>query len=328
MDLPEDIKLPWYRPRGWTITLDAYEYHGKNWHAWQERLRRKVEAKGRGLVLGMTRDGGSYAGSEIKIVAKNRRVAQGALKLIWLGYLLSTREVTDVEKHYVIPPDNSEPWPEDHPAYGERRPTGVTTHGLTIAALIGARLSQRKVWQSAAWSYYYACKMCPVTWRDTHPYYSDYRPIAKSAEEFVLYAKSIATAYSVIEDLGLEIRASPQNPSAFPNGTRNSKVLDNLRTRLEKAGVDPDWQVVWRVRNARTRLSNQRPVLGAPAEWARSSIRDKMISTVDALYHASFLRSKASAHASNRLTRSLSIYDVENVQDLARCILMQAIGCG
>ena len=52
-----------------------------------------------------------------------------------------------------------------------------------------------------------------------------------------------------------------------------------------------------------------------------------MITTTEGLYLSSFLRSKAAAHGTHKFTRSLSIYDVCNVQQVAWCVLMQAIGC-
>ena len=271
---------------------------------------------------------GAYVDSEISILAKSRRDAQYALKLILLGDLLANREQPNMALYYVVPPDESEPSPEDHPAFGQHRLLSRASTGLTNAALIGARLSQRKSWQSAAWKYFYACDQCPIEWRDTHPYYSDYRPISGNPEEFIRYANSIVAAYSVMEHLGFEIRASKDNPSILADGSPNRKVREDVHARLRDGNVNPEWPVVWQVRAPLTRLTMKRKVPGTKADWATRSIRDKMIPTIDALYHDSFLRSKVGAHAANSLTKSLSIYDVHNVQQLAWCILMQTIGCG
>lgn len=259
LDNPQDIKLPRYKARGWDLHFDVAEYKGRiedpRFRRWELALRSDREKHNLPApVLSLTPNG-VYADAEISIRAKDRTVAQYALKLILLGELLATREQVDMEGHYVVPPDSSEPWPEDHPAIGARRVEYRMSSGLTNAALIGARLSQRNKWQSAAWKYFYACKQCPISWRDTHPHYSDYRPISGNPEEFVLYANSIVSAYSVIEDLGLELRADKKNPSLLPGGVKNPKPLHDLEKRLRVTGVDPNWEVPWQLRTPHSRLT-------------------------------------------------------------------------
>ena len=65
---------------------------------------------------------------------------------------------------------------------------------------------------------------------------------------------------------------------------------------------------------------------GERPSWAGYSVRDRMINVVDAVHRASILRSRVSSHRMHSLTRSLTIYDVVNVQGLARSLLMDALG--
>jgi hypothetical protein len=64
-------------------------------------------------------------------------------------------------------------------------------------------------------------------------------------------------------------------------------------------------------------------------EWARGDIRDREIKMSHAIYYSSFLRSKVAAHAfsSNKeilkRIKTLSAYDVFNVQSLARQLLLE-----
>ena len=73
-------------------------------------------------------------------------------------------------------------------------------------------------------------------------------------------------AYSVLEDLGLEVRANGERPSMI-KGVKNPIVWDDLRSRLVTAQVAPDWEVAtagthviegqpmsWRTREAMARL--------------------------------------------------------------------------
>jgi hypothetical protein len=69
------------------------------------------------------------------------------------------------------------------------------------------------------------------------------------------------------------------------------------------------------------------PVIAQPAPWSAWRVRDDEMELVDAVALSSFLRSKISTHRANkRLLRVLSVYDVANVQFLARRLLLETLG--
>lgn len=55
-------------------------------------------------------------------------------------------------------------------------------------------------------------------------------------------------------------------------------------------------------------------------------MRDVYVEVIDGIAYASWLRSSISAHRLPRLARSLTTYDVANVQHLARRLLLEVLG--
>ncbi|MCX6640932.1 MAG: hypothetical protein NTW14_10710 [bacterium] len=133
-------------------------------------------------------------------------------------------------------------------------------------------------------------------------------------------------AYSAIEEMGLEIRANRDRPSKI-NGKWNPVVLDDLRDRLLKAGIDINEPLIWIQRGKPTRLEpEQLPEDMKKVEWARGQIRDKDICLYDAIAKSSRLRSKISTHKVPSSINHLSIQDVINIQALARRLILESLG--
>ena len=159
-----------------------------------------------------------------------------------------------------------------------------------------------------------------------HPRYGSTFPVESDPVDFATIAQAIVTAFSAIEELDLQVKASAENPSR--HGKKwNPKVLCELETRLQKAGIDFDEPFAWTVRGGRTRIERDFPPLsGERASWSQYGIRDRSVSLVDAISYAGLLRSGVSAHRISRRTRSLRGYDVHNVQDLARRLILETMG--
>jgi hypothetical protein len=143
----------------------------------------------------------------------------------------------------------------------------------------------------------------------------------------VYLANSVTLAYSAIEELGLEIRASQKNPSKMPGGTWNPNVKAELERRLQKSGINISGRQVWTLRGPKTRIEKMRPPpsVGKPS-WARGNVRDVNIRLIDALALASWLRSWTTTHRFTKTARSLTVYDAHNVQSLARYLILDKLG--
>lgn len=175
-----------------------------------------------------------------------------------------------------------------------------------------------------------SCQIYSPDVRSLDPAEGVHFAISRFFEDHVTFAYAIISAYSVVEELGLEVRASKEQPSHGSDGRWNSAVLSELQGRLRDSNVNFSEPIPWHLRGTPTRLERaKRPELKGKLSWTRGPIRDREMEIVDAINHASWLRSKISSH---RLTKaklspsSLSPYDVANVQHLARRLLLERLG--
>lgn len=139
------------------------------------------------------------------------------------------------------------------------------------------------------------------------------------------------SAFSVIEELGLEIRSSSKNPrfTDADNGTWNEKVLKDIQQRLEKSGLSSELTFDWIYRGSPTRIENKiKPFFGFESQWVDygEEVRDKTLTFPEAIHNASYLRNYIAAHKFNELTQYISPYDVFNIQGLARQLILRKLG--
>jgi len=150
------------------------------------------------------------------------------------------------------------------------------------------------------------------------------------------FAYAIITAYSVIEELGLDVRASKDNPSTLENGEWNPLVLNDLVNRLTRSNIDITQNIQWMIRGEKTKIEQDKPIKTVSlTEWADSdnnsdslqiSNKDSYIYIPDAINFISFLRSKISSHCVKDRIMDLSVFDVANAQFLAQRLLLEKVG--
>jgi hypothetical protein len=202
----------------------------------------------------------------------------------------------------------------------------LSTTDIPRACAIAAKASRRRMWVYGVAKYKFSLGVQAVHIMDLEPWHSPHLPVSSFPDDHVRFSHAIVAAHSVLEDLGLEIRATAQNPSRI-KGKWNSVVKQDLEDRLIKAGVDLKEQLLWTVRGPKRKIETIRPIPpGRRAPWSAWIIRDTEIPIVDAIARADWLRDKIASHSVKDLTRSLSPYDVENVQHLARRLLLETLG--
>ena len=152
------------------------------------------------------------------------------------------------------------------------------------------------------------------------------RFVFESSEHHVRCAYAIILAYSVLEEISLEMRASREAPSMV-GGKWNPKVKKELESRLTQAGIGLSETVLWTIRDTPTKIERTRSLdIRSKARWSNWKVRDSEVEIVDAIAYASWMRSKVSAHRLRELAQSLSYYDVSNIQHLARRLLLEVLG--
>lgn len=297
-----------YKARGWTICFED----------------EPCDATYRSSL---TFEGKTYPAKAVIIHAASRERAQQAADAIHASVGLMTGELPWFGQTVVIPrdPESAEHDDGQHDTHPGR--DRVSGGDLPLACLIAVRASYRRAYQHALFKYALSCQTFPTSGMGLRP--SGWWParfVFDSAQHHVRCAYAIVLAYSVLEELSLELRASRDNPSSI-GGKWNPRVKRELEARLEKAGIDLSETVLWILRDTPTRIERTRAARAqSRAEWAGLKVRDSEVAVVDAIAYTSWLRSRVSAHKLGDLAGSLSYYDVLNAQHLARRVLLERLG--
>jgi hypothetical protein len=143
--------------------------------------------------------------------------------------------------------------------------------------------------------------------------------------DHIMMGYSIIISYSIIEELGLDVRATKDNPSSI-NGKWNPGVISSLRSRLVQVGVNPDESIDWLSRAGSIRPFKKETVVEGACEWNNGTdILDVKLNIVDAILEISYVRSCLAAHANTFRLRSIHPIDVQNANHLARILLMDVL---
>ena len=265
-----------------------------------------------------------YPAKAIVIHARSSERAQYVADMIFAAYCLHDAELPFFGRSQISPfsPDSFPNEPEH--IYESPKPV----YALFLrACLVAAKASFRKNRQYALFKFLLSRQILPIQLMSLDPSHWWPGPFVLNSSEYHIHcAYAIVIAYSILEELGLEIRASAQNPSTI-NGKWNPVVKSDLENRLIKAGVNLSEKIYWDMRDTPTKIERVRtPKTQAKAEWAYGKIRDAKMEIVDAIAYANWLRSKVSAHKLREFAGSLSYYDATNVQLLARRLLLETLG--
>jgi hypothetical protein len=262
----------------------------------------------------------------IVINARNEKSAQKILDLITFSRCLIYEEYYDplTDRNFLDIQGKKQPKTIEERV---RKVTGSSFGHFQLACRLASKASYRKKFQFAILKCILSSQCYYINSHDLDP--SEWHPepfVLDSIEYIVRCSQAITLAYSVLEELGLEIRASNDKP-AIIHGKWNPIVREELIKRLIKAGINISENAVWMRRGTPTKLERKRPlIMPTKTEWAGNITRDCYIELIDAIARASWLRSKVSAHKINELTYSINFYDVANVQYLARRLLLDSVG--
>lgn len=281
--------------------------------------------------------GGEYVGDrlypfkEVIVSARNQTAAQRALDTI-----MGARNLIEGSSFFrmlsggpqIVSPvkEGARGTADDAPS---ERPAFHSSPNLPLACLIAAKVSRRLRFVYALARLEISMEILSAPTIELDPIHSLNIPKSVFPEDHIRMATAIVSANAAIEELGLTIRASSQNPSRI-NGAWNPTVRNELEQRLTRAGINLSEQIYWNLRGRRTRIEIRRaPEISQLARWAiKNVVRDGQMHVSDAIAYASFLRSSIAAHTSGDkgYLRVLSVYDVANVQFLARRLLLESLG--
>jgi hypothetical protein len=234
------------------MSIDRSQYkpeqlRGRNW-----RVRFSPPAD-RSTASYFTRRGNrDVAAKEILIVAESETVARRAVSRI-LGAMTLLQGSSSVIADLPLVRQ------QDQDSAVKRLHNGAwSISGLPLACRIAVQASRRRRLEYALAKFKLSSETSSFDWIDLDPDHSETIPRWHRAEDHVRLATAIVLAYSVIEELGLEVRASDKKQSSI-NGQWNPEVKQELENRLRRARIDLSNPVVWSVRGGKSRLETERP---------------------------------------------------------------------
>lgn len=262
-------------------------------------------------------------GREVVISARSQKAAQSALNLIvsslYLGAggppLLSVPFLVHRKGEPLIDLDSL-----------CRRRQEMSAASIPLGCYIAARASRHRRITYAIAKYRFSISTYSTESVDLEPWSAPHLKVSTFVDDHIMFAYAILAAYSAIEDVGAELRASAMKPSRIGDAW-NPVVREELEARLRSLGVNVDEPILWTLRGPKRRTESRREVpIITRMHWASGPVRDADVAIIDAIAYADWLRDKATAHAAGRLTEVLSPYDVANVQHLARRVILERLG--
>ncbi len=264
----------------------------------EDNQKSGVFCKGRGWQIGFEPNPScniSTAGEpakEIVIYAQSEERAQYVANLVLAAHCLYTGDLLTDEDRTVFT-NRAETTDEIYQQVIAGGHNCIGVHNLPVSCLIAAKASQKFIHQYAVFKYLLSFRTVPLWSRYLDPQgeWIPGKAITVSAKEHVFYANAITQAYSVLEELSLEIRASTKEPS-MKNGKWNPKVKNDLEKRLTAASINLSEHLLWHLRDTPTKIERERkPAVQQKTEWASYKVRDVYVNVIDAIAYASWLRS-------------------------------------
>lgn len=269
---------------------------------------------------------GEHIAPQIVVEASSRLAAQRVFGLLRAAMTIIDGSIfADVEDGIVVPQnrrkleDLSE---DDLIASGHNT---MSRDHVVLAARLASALSRRRFLSYAAFKQKLSYEIASANMMELHPRYNPKGfAVSASLSDHVRLASAITLAYSSIEELGLEPRAKNNKNIKAKDGSWEPSALADLLARLRAAGIDATGTQVWSIRGSPTRIhKSARFPAGSTLPWTKGMVRDQAVKIEDALVAASWLRSKCSTHKYGKETQSITMYDVTNVQNLARRLLLE-----
>jgi len=265
--------------------------------------------------------------NELLIKAESEEKAEDLLSIIHGGMLLAypepnlTHRFLNV-KEYI---ESENDWYREEPFVKYLKKFENIAFGCHLASQ--AILDRKLIY--AIEKYKVSLTLASFTPHSAHPKFGQVFDNQNIKHNFhVRAAFAIISAFSVIEELDLEVRSGSKNPRFTDpdNGIWNEKVLSNISKRLKESRINEDLTFDWVYRGTPTRIEEEiKPFFGYDSEWVvyGEDVRDKTLSFPEAIHNASYLRNYFSAHKFNDLTQYISPYDVFNTQSLARQLILR-----
>ncbi len=272
------------------------------------------------------RNGTWWVAPQLFVEAKSRVLAQRVLNLLLSCSVVLSGDLSFYEEEFIaLPNDRSQQ--EDLDDIEMRIACERTRYlrDALPASELSAKASRNRSLTYAVFKLKASLALCSAPLMSFHPFYSPKKfYVDRDPQAHVAMGSAITLAYSAIEELQLEPRPKGEKAIKSKDGIWDPVAFQDLNKRLADSNIDLDEKLSWNVRGSPTRIHRHpRFPRGLKESWAGGPVRDESVSISDALLIASWLRSKCTTHRFQKETTSITMFDVQNVQQLARRLLLQ-----
>jgi len=179
--------------------------------------------------------------------------------------------------------------------------------------------------------YKFSLSLDSITPHSAHPGYGQVFPNYDAQYSYHTRAAfSILAAFSAIEEIQMDIKSSKEKPRWIvkKKGIWNPEVLEDIEERLGKIGIVSTETIDWIFRGKETEVEKHFvPYLGKQAAYNDGEkVRDRILTIPEAIHYASYLRNYIAAHRFSDYTEFISPYDIHNIQNIARRLILSKLG--
>lgn len=262
---------------------------------------------------------------ELMILSDDEEVAETVMRLVYCGTILEYPSPTEFpEPPFCYDISNS-----SHIVMAEHYPRQSINELALFGCVIACRAWKHDEVIYSLEKYRLSLTLDHFTPHSGHPTYGNMFEYSQGDyRRHVSAAYAALAAYSIVEELGVSIKSSHDNPRFLTGGEWNPDVKEDLLGRLREIGVSDDESMLWSLRGDPTPMEiDIKPVLGVESEYcAYPDVRDRKLKVYEAIHYASYIRNYFLAHKFRDLTKYITPYDVSNLQSLARLLLLSRLG--
>ncbi|WP_075982589.1 hypothetical protein [Bacillus massilinigeriensis] len=260
-----------------------------------------------------------YSAVELIVYAPNEDIAQNISNLIHGGRLLaypdifhnpSPKIVYDIKNNFIL--------------YENYRQNEIN-ESMLFACLVAARSWKNKNLIYSIEKYRFSLQLDSFTPRSASPIHGQIFSVENRGYTYhVSAAYAFLSAYSIIEELGLDIRSSQKKPRFTKNDEWNSVVKEDIIKRLSGIGVKEYETINWLIRGTPSELYKSiKPKLGIKSKWNDGEIvNDQEMKIYDAIHYCSYIRNFFIGHKFDEVISYINPYDIHNVQMLVRRLIL------
>lgn len=172
--------------------------------------------------------------------------------------------------------------------------------------------------------YKFSLQLDSITPHSASPIYGQVFSVESGGYNYhVKAAYAFLSAYSIIEELKLDIRSSDKK-HRFINNEWNPDVKNDLIKRLSEIGIDETETINFVIRGTPNKIfQNVKNKFSSDSEYNDNVIvNDQKMKIYDAIHYCSYVRNFFIGHKFNEIVSSFTPYDIHNVQMLARRLIL------